>query len=521
MDHPQALSGPAAPSSSPRQQAQQTQISQLRGAAQQGRADGLPPSLQQGIEALSGVDMSDVRVHRNSGKPAQLSALAYAQGKDIHLAPGQDANLAHEAWHVVQQRQQRVKPTTEIGGQAVNDSPALEREADRMGAQASRQGAKATPGQGGVQLKKEPGGLIRQLVRQYKKGSGQGGRGGGGKPQIHKRHKPEDERQRREAIGRHHARTHPVAPPRRRGGAQGPGQAPHHQPPQHQGPPPQGQPGGGQAPPVVVHNPPPHVAIDIGEEDAQPPQGQRQPGGWAGVGRRIGKKATRGRTFGDTANMVGTMGGLLSDVSSIASGTMTAIGGAGVAINGLTLLVNGLKEHGRAGTAAERREAMYGVASGVFNLASGVYGLVAGISALADASKLSTVSGLISAGAWALSEATNVVAQLDTIMQIKSEDKPLRAYLKPLASMLASLLKCTGSAVALYAGLAKALGDENKDAGMAANVLMMLGIAISVIHGIIKLIMICKKELGNPQPGQDHEDGGGPGHDAFDLGNIV
>ncbi len=50
---------------------------------------GMPDRLKAGIESLSGVDMSDVRVHANSDKPAQLNALAYAQGSDIHLGPGQ------------------------------------------------------------------------------------------------------------------------------------------------------------------------------------------------------------------------------------------------------------------------------------------------------------------------------------------------------------------------------------------------------------------------------------------------
>ncbi|MEL6127089.1 MAG: DUF4157 domain-containing protein, partial [Pseudomonadota bacterium] len=38
--------------------------------------------------------------------------MAYAQGSNIHLGPGQDQHLPHEAWHVVQQRQGRVPTTT-------------------------------------------------------------------------------------------------------------------------------------------------------------------------------------------------------------------------------------------------------------------------------------------------------------------------------------------------------------------------------------------------------------------------
>jgi len=100
---------------------------------------GLPDSLKSGIEALSGLDMSDVRVHRNSTKPGQLNALAYAQGSDIHLAPGQERHLPHEAWHAVQQRQGRVKATMQMAeGVPVNDDERLEREADAMGARALR-----------------------------------------------------------------------------------------------------------------------------------------------------------------------------------------------------------------------------------------------------------------------------------------------------------------------------------------------------------------------------------------------
>jgi hypothetical protein len=97
---------------------------------------GMPDNLKSGIEALSGLDMSDVRVHQNSSQPAQLNALAYAQGTDIHIAPGQDQHLAHEAWHVAQQKQGRVQPTMSLNGQNINDDHGLEHEADVMGAKA-------------------------------------------------------------------------------------------------------------------------------------------------------------------------------------------------------------------------------------------------------------------------------------------------------------------------------------------------------------------------------------------------
>jgi hypothetical protein len=98
---------------------------------------GLPDNLKSGVESLSGFSMDDVKVHYNSSQPAQLNALAYAQGTDIHVAPGQEQHLPHEAWHVAQQKQGRVQPTIQMkAGVAVNDDPGLENEADVMGAKA-------------------------------------------------------------------------------------------------------------------------------------------------------------------------------------------------------------------------------------------------------------------------------------------------------------------------------------------------------------------------------------------------
>jgi hypothetical protein len=98
---------------------------------------GLPDQLKRGVENLSGVALDDVQVHYNSSKPAQLNALAYAQGPDIHVGPGQEKHLPHEAWHVAQQKQGRVRPTMQMkAGIPVNDDSNLEHDADLMGAKA-------------------------------------------------------------------------------------------------------------------------------------------------------------------------------------------------------------------------------------------------------------------------------------------------------------------------------------------------------------------------------------------------
>lgn len=98
---------------------------------------GLPDGLKSGMESISGLSLHDVKVHRNSDKPAQLQAHAYAQGTDIHLGPGQEKHLPHELGHVVQQKEGRVKPTVQLKDKVnINDDSGLEKEADVLGKKA-------------------------------------------------------------------------------------------------------------------------------------------------------------------------------------------------------------------------------------------------------------------------------------------------------------------------------------------------------------------------------------------------
>ena len=114
------------------------QVRQLQKANTLQCKGGLPDKLRAAMEKMSGLSLDGVKVHYNSRKPAQVNAHAYAQGTDIYLGPGQERHLPHEAWHVVQQKQGRVRPTTQVNGMAVNDDRSLEREADLMGMRASR-----------------------------------------------------------------------------------------------------------------------------------------------------------------------------------------------------------------------------------------------------------------------------------------------------------------------------------------------------------------------------------------------
>jgi hypothetical protein len=105
----------------------------------------MPQDVRAKMESAFGADFSAVRIHEGSRAQA-LGARAYAQGTDIHFAPGAyqpnstggQELLGHELAHVVQQSQGRVQATTQAKGVGVNDDSSLEREADEMGARAAR-----------------------------------------------------------------------------------------------------------------------------------------------------------------------------------------------------------------------------------------------------------------------------------------------------------------------------------------------------------------------------------------------
>lgn len=78
------------------------------------------------------VPMDDVNIHFNSSKPSQYGALAYTQGRDVHIGSGQEKYLNHELGHVVQQKLGKVTATSSVAGQPLNDDPALEHEADML-----------------------------------------------------------------------------------------------------------------------------------------------------------------------------------------------------------------------------------------------------------------------------------------------------------------------------------------------------------------------------------------------------
>lgn len=82
----------------------------------------LPPSIKHQLEVQFGHDLSGVQF-RESHNPTLIGAEAYAQGNEIHFAPGKFQPLepsgfkllSHELKHVIQQRQGIVLPAAPPG----------------------------------------------------------------------------------------------------------------------------------------------------------------------------------------------------------------------------------------------------------------------------------------------------------------------------------------------------------------------------------------------------------------------
>lgn len=110
----------------------------------QGAGERLQPAVQRKMERSFGFDFSSIRIHQDD-RAKSAGALAFAQGRNLHFAPGQYAPetragqvvLGHELAHVVQQAAGRVHVPAQALGGAINDDPELEREADKMGESAA------------------------------------------------------------------------------------------------------------------------------------------------------------------------------------------------------------------------------------------------------------------------------------------------------------------------------------------------------------------------------------------------
>lgn len=90
---------------------------------------GIPAPIKAAAERRSGVSLDDVRVHYSSSEPGKFGALAYTEGNEIHIAPGQEKHIGHEVWHAVQQKLGRVR-AKDYHGVKINFDENLEQEAD-------------------------------------------------------------------------------------------------------------------------------------------------------------------------------------------------------------------------------------------------------------------------------------------------------------------------------------------------------------------------------------------------------
>ncbi|MGH1334679.1 MAG: DUF4157 domain-containing protein [Aureispira sp.] len=131
-------------------QPESSQEEQQSSPQQSANKTGIPDNLKASIEYMSQVSLSDVRVYYNSNKPAELAAkgkiqkdgqivqeaFAYTEGTNVYIAPGQEKHLAHELWHVVQQKLKQLSADQEVGGTKINTEISEEKEADQQGKKA-------------------------------------------------------------------------------------------------------------------------------------------------------------------------------------------------------------------------------------------------------------------------------------------------------------------------------------------------------------------------------------------------
>lgn len=220
--------------------------------------------------------------------------------------------------------------------------------------------------------------------------------------------------------------------------------------------------------------------VGLGDGDADPRF-------WA----RVGGQLFEGRTFTDTANMLG-------GAASLGGGQVGAILGI---VAGGGVLLTAIAEYRSAllaetGTGRERRDAaaMLGASSGDFvsgaaAICSGAFALhefTQGDTAQADSSLLASAS----LAGMAAAEAVNILLQIDLIARATADNKPWRSFVKPILSLLQSLAKCIGCVIAISLSMEDGLG------------MMMAGAGFGMLHGVVKLIMMCCEatEAADPEP---------------------
>ena len=136
---------------------------------------GIPDKLKRQFETYSGLSFDGVKVHYNSDRPRQMQALAYTQADQVYIAPGQERHLGHELGHIVQKRRGQVRATCSLNGQAVNDNPALEKEADTMASHVSGCLTHAEETEKSGWYPSASGGIVQRKLNVLDFSKGQGG----------------------------------------------------------------------------------------------------------------------------------------------------------------------------------------------------------------------------------------------------------------------------------------------------------------------------------------------------------
>ncbi len=129
----------------------------MQKAASPSAGSSMPGGVRAKMEKSFGTNFSDVSIHTDSVQAKSIGALAYTQGSNVNFAPGQykpqsrsgQSLLGHELTHVVQQRAGRVPVPQQSKGAPVNADPALEQEADHLGAKAAQGLPVQVPGASG------------------------------------------------------------------------------------------------------------------------------------------------------------------------------------------------------------------------------------------------------------------------------------------------------------------------------------------------------------------------------------
>jgi len=167
-DGPPSLSIDEAPPAVPGRSSAGAAGGAAAGAAGGSTGAPLPQDVRARMEASFGMDLSAVRVHEGEEAGAR-GAHAYAQGADLHFAPGRYdphserglALLGHELAHVAQHAEGRAPGPQAYGA---GGDPALEAEADAMGERAAR-GERARPeGASSLTARHDPAGAIQRMI---------------------------------------------------------------------------------------------------------------------------------------------------------------------------------------------------------------------------------------------------------------------------------------------------------------------------------------------------------------------